>query len=142
MRSLSVPTRPLMQARLRRRRRPALATNSSLSARRTTWTLISPALKGKDEFLSGVDAIVEAIESGKIEIRVYHPDKFHAKCYITYPKKTTYRPSALVGSSNFTYPGLHENVELNVRLDGNDVAPLQEWYNTHWNAAHPWIRAT
>lgn len=95
------------------------------------------ALKGKDEFLAGVDAIVEAIESGKIEIRVYHPDKFHAKCYITYPKKTTYRPSALVGSSNFTYPGLHENVELNVRLDGNDVAPLQEWYNTHWNAAHP-----
>ena len=95
------------------------------------------ALKGKDEFLLGVDAIVEAIESGKIEIRVYHPDKFHAKCYITYPKKTTYRPSALVGSSNFTYPGLHENVELNVRLDGNDVAPLQEWYNTHWDAAHP-----
>jgi len=95
------------------------------------------ALKGKDEFLSGVDAIVEAIESGKIEIRVYHPDKFHAKCYITYPKKTTYRPSALVGSSNFTYPGLHENVELNVRLDGNDVGPLQEWYNTHWEVAHP-----
>jgi hypothetical protein len=94
-------------------------------------------LKGKDEFLSGVDAIVEAIESGKIEIRVYHPDKFHAKCYITYPKKTTYRPSALVGSSNFTYPGLHENVELNVRLDGNDVGPLQDWYNTHWEAAHP-----
>ena len=43
--------------------------------------------------------------------------------------------SALVGSSNFTYPGLTENIELNVQIGGTPVAVLQEWYEQHWNDA-------
>ena len=39
-----------------------------------------------DAFLTGIDAVVEAIRSGKIEIRVYKPKKFHAKAYITHSK--------------------------------------------------------
>ena len=43
---------------------------------------------------------------------------------------------ALVGSSNFTRPGLTKNVELNVQIQSaREVAQLQEWFETHWNEA-------
>ena len=45
--------------------------------------------------------------------------------------------AALVGSSNFTRPGLTQNVELNVRFQGPEVAELQEWYEKHWDEATP-----
>lgn len=35
--------------------------------------------KEKNDFLTGVPAIVQAIRDGKIECRVYRKDKFHAK---------------------------------------------------------------
>lgn len=91
--------------------------------------------KNKNEFLAGVPAIVEAIKSGQIECRVYRKDKFHAKCYITHSKFAAVGSAALVGSSNFTYPGLTDNVELNVQIKGTDVRDLQEWYERHWNDA-------
>jgi hypothetical protein len=40
-----------------------------------------------------------------------------------------------VGSSNFTAPGLTENIELNVQITGTPVAVLQEWYEEHWALA-------
>lgn len=91
--------------------------------------------KEKNDFLSGVPAIVEAIRSGKIECRVYRKDKFHAKAYITYARLEVVGASALVGSSNFTFPGLTENIELNVQITGRPVTVLQEWYEQHWNDA-------
>jgi len=90
--------------------------------------------KEKDDFLSGVPAIVEAIRSGKIQTRVYRKKKFHAKAYITHAKLDVVGAAALVGSSNFTYPGLHENVELNIQLR-HEVEELQEWYERHWAEA-------
>jgi PLD-like domain len=43
---------------------------------------------------------------------------------------------ALVGSSNFTRPGLTKNVELNVQIQSaREVAQLQEWFEAHWNEA-------
>ncbi len=45
--------------------------------------------------------------------------------------------AALVGSSNFTRPGLTQNVELNVRFQGPEVVELQEWYEKHWDEATP-----
>jgi len=92
--------------------------------------------KTEDDFLSGVPAIVEAIKTGQIEARVYRQRKFHAKAYITYPKLDVIGSAALVGSSNFTYPGLHQNVELNINLrQPTDVRLLQEWYELHWAEA-------
>jgi len=91
--------------------------------------------KTKDDFLSGVPAIVEAIRSGKINCRVYRKDKFHAKAYLTHARQEVVGSFALVGSSNLTYPGLTENVELNVQITGNPVAVLQEWYEQHWKEA-------
>ncbi|MBX7132302.1 MAG: hypothetical protein K1X67_06455 [Fimbriimonadaceae bacterium] len=91
--------------------------------------------KEKNEFLTGVAGIVEAIRSGKITCRVYKKDKFHAKAYITHARLEVVGSSALVGSSNFTYPGLTKNIELNVQITGQPVAVLQEWYEEHWNEA-------
>jgi SNF2 family DNA or RNA helicase len=90
--------------------------------------------KLKNDFLNGVPSIVEAIASGKIKCRIYTKKKFHAKAYITHSKLAVVGSSALVGSSNFTFPGLTGNVELNVQLR-REVEELQQWYEDHWNDA-------
>lgn len=92
------------------------------------------AEKDKNDFLNGVPAIVDALNSRKINCRVYRKDKFHAKAYITQARQEVLGSFALVGSSNFTYPGLTANVELNVQLAGRQVNALQEWYEKHWQA--------
>ena len=89
--------------------------------------------KEKNDFLAGVPAIVEALRAGKIHCRVYRKKKFHAKAYITHAHLEVVGSSALVGSSNFTLPGLTENIELNVQITGRPVSVLQEWYEEHWN---------
>ncbi|MXZ96148.1 MAG: helicase [Acidimicrobiaceae bacterium] len=92
--------------------------------------------KGPNPFLEGVEAVVEAIAQGRIECRVYRKDKFHAKTYITHAKFDVLGAQALVGSSNFTRPGLTRNVELNIKVEsGREVAQLQDWFETHWAAA-------
>lgn len=91
--------------------------------------------KERNPFLTGVTAIVDALQSGKIECRVYRKEKFHAKAYITHARMEVVGSAALVGSSNFTYPGLHENIELNVQITGGQVSVLQEWFNEHWEEA-------
>jgi len=82
------------------------------------------AEKEKNGFLTDVPGIVEAIRSGKIACRVYRKDKFHAKAYITHARLEVVGSSALVGSANFTYPGLTENIELNVQVTGQPVFGL------------------
>ena len=71
--------------------------------------------KEQNPFLNGVDAIVEAIRTNKIECRVFSKEKFHAKTYITHAKSDVVGSMALVGSSNFTRPGLTQNIELNIQ---------------------------
>ncbi len=88
-------------------------------------------------FLRGVPAILEALRSRQIECHVYDKDKFHAKAYITHAKLEVVGSQALVGSSNFTNPGLTQNIELNVQVQSaREVAQLQEWFEAHWDEAH------
>lgn len=91
--------------------------------------------KRKDDFLKGVPAIVAALASGQIQCRVYRKDKFHAKAYITHAEMEVIGSAALVGSSNLTFPGLCDNVELNVQITGAQVTALQQWYERHWEDA-------
>ena len=94
------------------------------------------AEKEDNPFLNGVPAIVEALRSGQIQCRIYNRDKFHAKAYITHAKLDVVGAQALVGSSNFTRPGLTDNIELNVQIQsGREVAQLQEWFDQHWRDA-------
>lgn len=89
--------------------------------------------KEGNDFLRGVAAIVEGIRTHKIECRVYAKRKFHAKAYITHPKVSVIGSVALVGSSNFTVPGLTQNIELNVQIRApGDVADLQAWFEKYW----------
>jgi phosphatidylserine/phosphatidylglycerophosphate/cardiolipin synthase-like enzyme len=93
------------------------------------------AEKADDDFLQGVPAIVEGIRSGKIQCKVYRKDKFHAKAYLTHGRAAVVGSFALVGSSNFTFPGLVDNIELNVQIRGPEVGLLQDWYNRFWDEA-------
>lgn len=91
--------------------------------------------KQQNDFLQGVPAIVAAMRSGQLNCRMYRKGKFHAKAYITHARQPVIGAFALVGSSNFSAPGLTKNVELNVRLSGTDAEALQEWYERHWDDA-------
>lgn len=94
--------------------------------------------KDRNPFLAGVTGILEALQAGRIECRVYDKEKFHAKAYITHAKLAVVGSRALVGSSNFTKPGLTENIELNIQVQtGAEVAQLQQWFETHWQEASP-----
>lgn len=91
------------------------------------------AVKTENPFLTGVPGILEALRTGQIHCRVYDKDKFHAKAYITHAKSEVIGSQALVGSSNFTKPGLTTNIELNVQIQSaREVAQLQEWFEKHW----------
>lgn len=83
--------------------------------------------------LRGVASIADAMRAGKIQCRVYDKDKFHAKAYITHSKIEVVGSQALVGSSNFTKPGLTQNVELNVQIQSSrEVNQLREWFEEQW----------
>ncbi len=88
-----------------------------------------------DPFLAGLGGVVQAIRDERIQVRVYRRKKFHAKAYITHSRLDVVGSAALVGSSNFTVPGLTRNVELNVRFDGLEVQALQDWYESYWQDA-------
>jgi SNF2 family DNA or RNA helicase len=90
--------------------------------------------KTENDFLDGVPAIVEALKNKRIICKVYKKKKFHAKAYITHGKLEVVGSAALVGSSNFTSPGLVQNVELNIQIR-REVSLLQEWFEEHWNEA-------
>jgi superfamily II DNA or RNA helicase len=88
-----------------------------------------------DPLLTGAEGVVQAIRDGKIQIKTYRKRKFHAKAYITHGRLDVVGSAALVGSSNFTRPGLTQNVELNVKFQGPEVKELQDWYDAHWDEA-------
>ncbi len=92
--------------------------------------------KQDNPFLKGVPAILDALRERRIECRIYDKGKFHAKAFITHARIEVVGSQALVGSSNFTKPGLTENIELNVQVQSaREVAQLQDWFEAHWSEA-------
>lgn len=87
--------------------------------------------KEHNDFLKGAAAIVDGLRKRQIECKVYTKEKFHAKAYITHSKLAVVGSAALVGSSNFTKPGLTQNVELNIQIR-REVELLQQWFERHW----------
>ena len=127
--------RVLMGAETTHRTRKALLESVRSRAAETLDQSIE-ADKQDNPFLHGVSAVLEGLRSGQIECRVYDKGKFHAKTYITHAKLEVVGSQALVGSSNFTKPGLTENIELNVQVQSaREVAQLQDWFEAHWNEA-------
>jgi len=74
--------------------------------------------------------LYELISEGRVDVRIYNKGKFHPKLYIFIGDGIS---SAIVGSSNFTKPGLKENVELNiVEKEPTLIKGLEEWFDELW----------
>ena len=89
------------------------------------------AARRTDPFLTGAEAIVEALGNGQIGARVHRQTRFHAKATLT--DGATLRGT--IGSSNLSVPGLTTNTELNVDLDEIQVKALAEWFDRLWKNA-------
>ena len=127
--------RILMGSEMTHRTRTALMDSVKAAVTRVLNSSIEQQ-KTPEPFLERVPAILEALKTRQIECRVYDKDKFHAKAYITHARLEVVGSQALVGSSNFTGPGLTKNIELNVQIQSaREVAQLQEWFEIHWNEA-------
>lgn len=77
----------------------------------------------------------EHLESGRVQMKVYTKQALHGKTYVAHtPKPGNMHPvMGFVGSSNFTRPGLHTNLELNVELtDSDHAAKLKNWFEKLW----------
>jgi len=94
------------------------------------------SVKERDDALTGLDAVSQALGSKQLQVRVYSKAKFHPKCYLIHTRPTQLVDCALVGSSNFTEPGLTVNVELNLlTTDQLHLQALQDWYERLWKEA-------
>lgn len=83
----------------------------------------------------GVQKFIEFIRNGKLEIRAYPSQDIHAKVYIIRKdiSKSEDFGRVITGSSNFSYAGLHENLEFNVELkDSRDVKYALEKFEELW----------
>lgn len=79
-----------------------------------------------DSYASLVGDLVQFLKQEKVELR-QNPERFsHAKCYI-------FEDLAVVGSSNFTRPGLQKNIELNAALYQPSAQKLvEQWFERRW----------
>ena len=94
------------------------------------------SVKEKDDTLHGLAAVRDAIRRGKIVVRVYDKAKFHAKLNLMHAQNSSPVDFATIGSSNFTNPGLTQNVELNSFItDATHIGKLSEWYDDRWEEA-------
>ena len=92
--------------------------------------------KEQDDTLNGLAAVREAIRKGQIAVRVYDKAKFHAKLNLMHAQNSSPVDFATVGSSNFTRPGLTQNVELNSFItDAAHIEKLSTWYDARWEEA-------
>ena len=94
------------------------------------------SVKEKDDTLHGLAAVRKAIRDGQIVVRVYDQTKFHAKLNLIRSVENSRVDCATVGSSNFTRPGLIQNIELNSFItDATHIEKLRDWYDARWGEA-------
>ena len=81
-----------------------------------------------------VQLLIEMMEEGKIEVKVYSKEKLHAKAYILQPKDTSLiQGIGIVGSSNLSLAGIEHSSELNLKTStASDVKQLKEWFDERW----------
>ncbi len=90
--------------------------------------------KERDDSLKGLFAVRQALQQGTISPKVYTRAKFHAKAMLMKMKPPHLSNYGIVGSSNFTEPGLCRNIELNLlTTEQHQLQALQAWYEECWN---------
>ena len=96
-----------------------------------------------EELRSTAKKVIDLIEKGVLQVKVYRNPRLHAKAYI-FGQIGDDNSVGIVGSSNFTHAGLSVNAELNVIEDESIVVELEPknitspighlyWYNEMWN---------
>ncbi|MFP4694675.1 MAG: helicase-related protein, partial [Halothece sp.] len=99
-----------------------------------------------DEAQTLVKNLIQMIEDGRLEVRIYTKGRLHAKAYIfDYGKvydqngnllERNENGIAIAGSSNLSLAGISNNTELNVIVHGNNNhAALTDWFNQLWEEA-------
>jgi SNF2 family DNA or RNA helicase len=84
--------------------------------------------------LAGLESIRQALINGFIETKVYTKAKFHAKAY--HFRTGGVVNHGIIGSSNFTHPGLTQNIELNLfTSDNTHLKEVASWYQEAWEEA-------
>jgi SNF2-related domain/PLD-like domain len=95
------------------------------------------------DVIDSLKDLCDFVTIGKIEVKVYVAEKFHAKAYIFERKNESIPDIAIVGSSNFSRSGMGTernkgNTELNsIHKNDNDIAILKVWYEQIWEQAKP-----
>jgi len=96
--------------------------------------------KERDDTLKGLDAIRDALDNKKIRIKIYTRAKFHPKTYLVRNEALKSPDYAIVGSSNFTRPGLTKNLELNIfTQEKNQVEAVKMWFSEIWSESEELI---
>jgi ERCC4-related helicase len=79
--------------------------------------------------------LLKFLNSTKIEVRRYTRRFLHAKAFLFLGDQK----QLITGSSNLTYAGLKNNIELNLGITNTELLEeLQEWYANLWNDAEPY----
>lgn len=106
----------------------------------------SPTRDVAQQTLRLIDRFTNAIEQGRVEVRVYPAHFLHAKLFFAWNGIDAHgelsAPRAFIGSSNLTRPGISSihsdgNLELNLRLgDGSKgLEDLHLWFQLRWEEA-------
>jgi len=102
------------------------------------------ALPFDEATLRLVEDLISYLNRSSVQVRLYEQGFLHAKCWLFYSDRPgqqmlfdRFRPIlAIVGSSNFTRPGLTTNRELNlahkVLLDATEVEDKEAGYAVSW----------
>ena len=101
--------------------------------------LVQEMNKSQDtkEVYEGVMKFMEWLKSGKLKIKAYPSQKLHAKLYImSFAEGDRDQGRVITGSSNFTKPGLTDNLEFNVELkNSSDHRFALQKFNELWSEA-------
>ncbi|MFX0172955.1 MAG: SNF2-related protein, partial [Candidatus Hodarchaeota archaeon] len=98
--------------------------------------------------IKNIQELYELIANGIIDVRIFTKGKFHVKLYLFIKDPAELEKpigveisgigSALLGSSNFSKPGITQkgNVELNILLTEDETLyELNKWFEEKWNLA-------
>ncbi len=89
--------------------------------------------KIRDDSLTGLPALREALTSGQIMLKVHSASKFHAASCLMESNPVDF---AVAGCSDFTRQGLTEDMELNLfTTDQAHIEGLRNWFNEIWKKA-------
>lgn len=88
----------------------------------------------KQPLLTNLQKMEALFTSGRMESRCYTAKKFHAKAYII-KREIFPEQIAVMGSGNFTRPGLLQNIELNALQTPEQTEHLRAWYEERWEEA-------